>query len=172
MCHVTGDRCLCVISGGLCRTSWRLPDSCLCPICKSHLFKLCYQNVLSKKGGIKALSIFDKPQNINIGASNSGGSGQQTVSVNNAHNVANVDYNNGWDSWHTLWDYNTVGSPHDFYSLHRRRFFWHTQNVSAHHHNNKILTAQKHGVIRKSTILLTQFHPHSVTAVNKCPTIS
>nr|XP_019572668.1 PREDICTED: gastrokine-1 [Rhinolophus sinicus] len=45
--------------------------------------------------------------NINIGAGNSGGSGQQTVSVNNAHNVANVDNNNGWDSWHTLWDYNT-----------------------------------------------------------------
>ncbi|KAF6321158.1 gastrokine 1 [Rhinolophus ferrumequinum] len=46
--------------------------------------------------------------NINIGDSNnSGGSGLQTVSVNNEHNVANVDNNNGWDSWHTLWDYNT-----------------------------------------------------------------
>ncbi|KAM5251883.1 gastrokine-1 [Hipposideros larvatus] len=46
--------------------------------------------------------------NINIGDNNnSGGSGQQTVSVNNQHNVANVDNNNGWDSWHSLWDYNT-----------------------------------------------------------------
>lgn len=170
---MTGDRCLCVISDCLCRTSWRLPDSCLCPICKSHFFKLCYQTVLPKKCGIKALSIFDKPQNINIGDSNnSGGSGLQTVSVNNEHNVANVDNNNGWDSWHTLWDYNTVGSHHDFYSLQRRRFFGHTQNVSAHHQNNKILTAQKHRVISKSAILLTQFHPLSVTAINKCPTIS
>ncbi|XP_077771827.1 gastrokine-1 [Canis aureus] len=45
---------------------------------------------------------------INIGGnSNSGASGQQSVSVNNEHNVANVDNNNGWDSWNTLWDYNT-----------------------------------------------------------------
>ncbi|XP_077622627.1 gastrokine-1 [Crocuta crocuta] len=45
---------------------------------------------------------------INIGGdSNSGISGQQSVSVNNEHNVANVDNNNGWDSWHVLWDYNT-----------------------------------------------------------------
>nr|XP_025724433.1 gastrokine-1 [Callorhinus ursinus] len=41
------------------------------------------------------------------GNSNSGTSGQQSVSVNNEHNVANVDNNNGWDSWNTLWDYNT-----------------------------------------------------------------
>ncbi|XP_066228472.1 gastrokine-1 [Saccopteryx leptura] len=38
---------------------------------------------------------------------NSGGSGQQSVSVNNEHNVANVDNNNGWNSWNTLWDYKT-----------------------------------------------------------------
>uniref|UniRef100_A0A8C0P961 Gastrokine-1 n=3 Tax=Canis lupus familiaris TaxID=9615 RepID=A0A8C0P961_CANLF len=45
---------------------------------------------------------------INIGGnSNSGASGQQSVSVNNEHNVANVDNNNGWDSWNALWDYNT-----------------------------------------------------------------
>uniref|UniRef100_A0A8C9JA14 Gastrokine-1 n=1 Tax=Panthera tigris altaica TaxID=74533 RepID=A0A8C9JA14_PANTA len=45
---------------------------------------------------------------INIGgASNSGTSGQQSVSVNNEHNVANIDNNNGWDSWNALWDYNT-----------------------------------------------------------------
>ncbi|KAF3826710.1 hypothetical protein GH733_009235, partial [Mirounga leonina] len=41
------------------------------------------------------------------GNSNSGITGQQSVSVNNEHNVANVDNNNGWDSWNTLWDYNT-----------------------------------------------------------------
>ncbi|KAF6103508.1 gastrokine 1 [Phyllostomus discolor] len=46
--------------------------------------------------------------NINISDNNnSGGSGQQSVSVNNEHNVANVDNNNGWDSWHMLWDYET-----------------------------------------------------------------
>ncbi|XP_047379395.1 gastrokine-1-like isoform X2 [Sciurus carolinensis] len=46
--------------------------------------------------------------NININDDgNSAGSGQQTVSVNNEHNVANIDNNNGWDSWNTLWDYNT-----------------------------------------------------------------
>ncbi|KAI5770823.1 GKN1 [Gulo gulo luscus] len=41
------------------------------------------------------------------GNSNSGISGQQSVSVNNEHNVANVDNNNGWDSWNALWDYST-----------------------------------------------------------------
>ncbi|XP_002709705.1 gastrokine-1 [Oryctolagus cuniculus] len=44
--------------------------------------------------------------NINISDDNNAdGSGQQTVSVNNEHNVANVDNNNGWNSWNTLWDY-------------------------------------------------------------------
>ncbi|XP_020033011.2 gastrokine-1 [Castor canadensis] len=44
--------------------------------------------------------------NINVNDDNNvAGSGQQTVSVNNAHNVANVDNNNGWDSWNTIWDY-------------------------------------------------------------------
>ncbi|EFB15640.1 hypothetical protein PANDA_018905, partial [Ailuropoda melanoleuca] len=37
--------------------------------------------------------------------SNSGISGQQSLSVNNEHNVANVDNNNGWDSWNSIWDY-------------------------------------------------------------------
>ncbi|XP_076689882.1 gastrokine-1 [Callospermophilus lateralis] len=46
--------------------------------------------------------------NININDDgNTAGSGQQTVSVNNEHNVANIDNNNGWNSWNTLWDYNT-----------------------------------------------------------------
>eukprot|EP00069_Balaena_mysticetus_P016098 bmy_09596T0 len=43
--------------------------------------------------------------NINVNHNNSGGSGQQSVSVNNEHNVANVDNNNGWDSWNSVWDY-------------------------------------------------------------------
>ncbi|XP_050021412.1 gastrokine-1 [Alexandromys fortis] len=46
------------------------------------------------------------PYNINISDDdNVDGSGQQSVSINNQHNVANVDNNNGWDSWNSLWDY-------------------------------------------------------------------
>ncbi|XP_064350323.1 gastrokine-1 [Camelus dromedarius] len=46
--------------------------------------------------------------NINVSdEDNSGGSGQQSVSINNEHNVANVDNNNGWGSWNSLWDYET-----------------------------------------------------------------
>ncbi|EPQ08733.1 Gastrokine-1 [Myotis brandtii] len=49
----------------------------------------------------------DSP-NVNSGDSNnSGGSGQLSVSVNNAQNVANVDNNDGLDSWNMLLDYNT-----------------------------------------------------------------
>lgn len=58
------------------------------------------------------MSISCKLQNINVNSNNSGGSGQQSVSVNNEHKVANVDNNNGWDSWNSLWDYEYVGSPH------------------------------------------------------------
>ena len=58
------------------------------------------------------MSISCKFQNINVNDNNSGGSGQQSVSVNNEHNVANVDNNNGWDSWNSVWDYASVGSPH------------------------------------------------------------
>uniref|UniRef100_A0A2K6UBH0 Gastrokine-1 n=2 Tax=Saimiri boliviensis TaxID=27679 RepID=A0A2K6UBH0_SAIBB len=44
--------------------------------------------------------------NINISDdNNSAGSGQQSVSVNNEHNVANIDNNNGLDSWNSMWDY-------------------------------------------------------------------
>uniref|UniRef100_A0A8P0T3B3 Gastrokine-1 n=3 Tax=Canis lupus familiaris TaxID=9615 RepID=A0A8P0T3B3_CANLF len=72
------------------------------------LFKVYCPNAFAKKCGIKSLSISHKFQEINIGGnSNSGASGQQSVSVNNEHNVANVDNNNGWDSWNALWDYNT-----------------------------------------------------------------
>ncbi|KAK7808205.1 hypothetical protein U0070_016930 [Myodes glareolus] len=46
------------------------------------------------------------PYNINVNDDNNmNGSGQQSVSINNQHNVANVDNNNGWDSWNSLWDY-------------------------------------------------------------------
>ncbi|XP_058406636.1 gastrokine-1 [Diceros bicornis minor] len=44
--------------------------------------------------------------NINVNDDgNSNGSGQQSVSINNEHNVANVDNNNGWNSWNSIWDY-------------------------------------------------------------------
>uniref|UniRef100_G3SQ11 Gastrokine-1 n=1 Tax=Loxodonta africana TaxID=9785 RepID=G3SQ11_LOXAF len=63
---------------------------------------------LQKNCNIKSFSISYKPQNINISdEGNSVGSGQQSVSVNNEHNVANVDNNNGWDSWNSIWDYGT-----------------------------------------------------------------
>lgn len=66
---------------------------------------------LQKKCDIKTLSISHTFQNVNSGDSNnSGGSGQLSVSVNNAQNVANVDNNDGLDSWNLLLDYNTVGS--------------------------------------------------------------
>ncbi|XP_031236764.1 gastrokine-1 [Mastomys coucha] len=42
--------------------------------------------------------------NIN-GNNNQDGSGQQSVSINGMHNVANIENNNGWDSWNALWDY-------------------------------------------------------------------
>ncbi|KAM6221152.1 gastrokine-1 [Rhynchocyon petersi] len=46
--------------------------------------------------------------NINVNDDNNiAGSGQQSVSVNNQHNMVNVDNNNGWDSWNALWDYET-----------------------------------------------------------------
>lgn len=66
-----------------------------------------------KKSGIKSLSISCKFQDINVNdKNNSGGSGQQSVSVNNEHGVANIDNNNGWGSWNSLWDYESVGSQH------------------------------------------------------------
>ncbi|XP_028634285.1 gastrokine-1 [Grammomys surdaster] len=37
--------------------------------------------------------------------SNIGQTGEQSVSINGEHNSANIDNNNGWDSWSTLWDY-------------------------------------------------------------------
>uniref|UniRef100_A0A2K6F266 Gastrokine 1 n=1 Tax=Propithecus coquereli TaxID=379532 RepID=A0A2K6F266_PROCO len=46
--------------------------------------------------------------NINVNDDNNvAGSGQQSVSVNNEHNVANIDNNDGWNSWNAIWDYKT-----------------------------------------------------------------
>ncbi|KAM4867295.1 gastrokine-1-like [Thomomys bottae] len=58
--------------------------------------------------GLLALFIAPGLANYNINVNdnnNKAGSGQQTVSINNAHNVANVDNNNGWNSWNSIWDY-------------------------------------------------------------------
>ncbi|XP_043836975.1 gastrokine-1 [Dromiciops gliroides] len=46
--------------------------------------------------------------NINVSNDNDSNGGSQTVSINNDHNVANVDNNNGWErSWNSIWDYNS-----------------------------------------------------------------
>ncbi|XP_027721417.1 gastrokine-1-like isoform X1 [Vombatus ursinus] len=46
--------------------------------------------------------------NSNIGDGNNiSDHSAQTVTVNDNHNIANIDNNNGWDSWNSLWDYNT-----------------------------------------------------------------
>ncbi|KAM9585159.1 gastrokine-1 [Trichechus inunguis] len=46
--------------------------------------------------------------NINVNDdNNNAGSGQQSVSVNNEHQVANVDNNNGLNPWNAIWDYET-----------------------------------------------------------------
>ncbi|XP_074796008.1 gastrokine-1-like [Natator depressus] len=36
---------------------------------------------------------------------NNGGNSHQTVSINNDKHVANIDSNNGWNSWNSVWDY-------------------------------------------------------------------
>uniref|UniRef100_A0A8C0JGY1 Gastrokine-1 n=1 Tax=Chelonoidis abingdonii TaxID=106734 RepID=A0A8C0JGY1_CHEAB len=36
---------------------------------------------------------------------NNGGNSHQTVSINNDKHVANIDTNNGWNSWNSVWDY-------------------------------------------------------------------
>ncbi|TFJ99742.1 EGF-like module-containing mucin-like hormone receptor-like 3 [Platysternon megacephalum] len=36
---------------------------------------------------------------------NDGGNSHQTVSINNDKHVANIDSNNGWNSWNSIWDY-------------------------------------------------------------------
>ncbi|XP_008563298.1 PREDICTED: gastrokine-1-like, partial [Galeopterus variegatus] len=55
--------------------------------------------------------------NINVSDDdNSAGSGQQTVSVNNEHNVANIDNNNGDNPWNSIWDYGSVRASLFYYS--------------------------------------------------------
>ncbi|XP_067401957.1 gastrokine-1-like [Emydura macquarii macquarii] len=36
---------------------------------------------------------------------NVGGNSHQTVSINNDQHVANIDTNDGWHSWNSVWDY-------------------------------------------------------------------
>uniref|UniRef100_A0A8C4WB37 Gastrokine-1 n=1 Tax=Gopherus evgoodei TaxID=1825980 RepID=A0A8C4WB37_9SAUR len=36
---------------------------------------------------------------------NDGGNSHQTVSINNDKHVVNIDSNNGWNSWNSIWDY-------------------------------------------------------------------
>uniref|UniRef100_G3W5E0 Gastrokine-1 n=1 Tax=Sarcophilus harrisii TaxID=9305 RepID=G3W5E0_SARHA len=45
--------------------------------------------------------------NINVSNDNDTDDGGQRVSINNQHNVANIDNDNGWNSWNSIWDYNT-----------------------------------------------------------------
>ncbi|XP_061449341.1 gastrokine-1 [Rhineura floridana] len=50
------------------------------------------------------------PGSINISEKNQGnvgGSSHQSVSIDNQRQVVNVDNNNGWHSWNTVWDYGT-----------------------------------------------------------------
>ncbi|CAM2108594.1 unnamed protein product [Caretta caretta] len=53
--------------------------------------------------------VFKKtPQKQNVNENNQGNNGRnshQTVSINNDKHVANIDSNNGWNSWHSVWDY-------------------------------------------------------------------
>ncbi|XP_021021249.2 gastrokine-1 [Mus caroli] len=55
--------------------------------------------------GLLAAPGFAYTVNISGNDGNADGSGQQSVSINGVHNVANIDNNNGWDSWNSLWDY-------------------------------------------------------------------
>ncbi|XP_077162188.1 gastrokine-1-like [Paroedura picta] len=44
--------------------------------------------------------------NVNVNNSgNRGGNSHQSVGINNQKKVVNVDNNNGWHSWNTVWDY-------------------------------------------------------------------
>ncbi|XP_074979480.1 gastrokine-1-like [Caretta caretta] len=53
--------------------------------------------------------VFKKtPQKQNVNENNQGNNGRnshQTVSINNDKHVANIDSNNGWNSWNSVWDY-------------------------------------------------------------------
>ncbi|EMP30528.1 Gastrokine-1 [Chelonia mydas] len=52
--------------------------------------------------------VFKKKQKQNVNENNqgnNGGNSHQTVSINNNKHVANIDSNNGWNSWNSVWDY-------------------------------------------------------------------
>ncbi|XP_044515486.1 gastrokine-1 [Gracilinanus agilis] len=45
--------------------------------------------------------------NISVDNDNNSQGGTQRVSINNDHNVANIDNDDGWDrSWNSIWDFN------------------------------------------------------------------
>lgn len=64
----------------------------------------------------KCLSPFVfKSKNVNENnQGNDGGNSHQTVSINNNKHVANIDTNNGWNSWNSVWDYGNVSGKHAF----------------------------------------------------------
>lgn len=84
---------------------------------------------LQKKCGIKALSISHTFQNVNSGENNSDGSGQPSVSVNSEQNVANIDDNDGLDSWNMILDYKTVGSQHAISILYKYEVSFLTKKI-------------------------------------------
>ncbi|XP_057164938.1 gastrokine-1 [Ursus arctos] len=90
-------------------------EKCSClSSCRPSLLLHCFGEAKMKLTIVFAglLGVFLTPAfasaDISVGGnSNSGISGQQSVSVNNQHSVANVDNDNGWDSWNSIWDYHT-----------------------------------------------------------------
>lgn len=73
----------------------------------SH-FKVCHQHEFARNYNITALSISYKFQDIEMGDNKEDVNGEQSVSVNHEHNLANIDNNNGWDSWNAILDYESV----------------------------------------------------------------
>lgn len=57
-----------------------------------------------------SLCLFYFPfKNINLNnQGNRGGNSHQSVSIDHQKQVVNVDNNNGWHSWNSIWDYGTV----------------------------------------------------------------
>ncbi|XP_054853220.1 gastrokine-1 [Eublepharis macularius] len=59
---------------------------------------------------VALLGVFLSPvlttDNVNVNnQGNRGGNSHQSVSIDNQKQVVNVDNNNGWHSWNTVWDY-------------------------------------------------------------------
>ncbi|XP_062995525.1 gastrokine-1-like [Elgaria multicarinata webbii] len=47
-------------------------------------------------------------ENVNqVNQGNVGGRSHQSVNIDNKRKVVNIDNNNGWNSWNTIWDYQT-----------------------------------------------------------------